>query len=95
MLADAHFGVVGAGGWGTALAVVINRAGSRATLWTRNENVLRLVQEKRVNDAYLPDVFIDHDTPAKQYDLAGLNAPQIVQQALMALGQSAAAQLKA
>ncbi len=43
----------------------------------------------------LPDVFIDHDTPAKQYDLAGLNAPQIVQQALMALGQSAAAQLKA
>ena len=34
----------------------------------------------------LPDIFIDHDTPQKQYDLAGLNAPQIVAEALMALG---------
>lgn len=61
MLTDAHFGVMGAGGWGTALAVVINRAGSRATLWTRNDNVLRLVKDRRVNDAYLSDVFIDPD----------------------------------
>jgi 1-deoxy-D-xylulose-5-phosphate synthase len=34
----------------------------------------------------LPDIFIDHDTPHKQYDLAGLNAAQIVGQALTALG---------
>jgi 1-deoxy-D-xylulose-5-phosphate synthase len=34
----------------------------------------------------LPDIFIDHDTQQKQYDLAGLNAPQIVAQALVALG---------
>lgn len=61
MITDSHFGVVGAGGWGTALAVVINRAGSKATLWTRNDNVLRVVQEKRVNEPYLPDVFIDPD----------------------------------
>ncbi len=58
---EAHFGIIGAGGWGTALAVVINRAGSRVTLWTRNENVLRLIDEKRVNEPYLPDVFIDPD----------------------------------
>jgi 1-deoxy-D-xylulose-5-phosphate synthase len=38
----------------------------------------------------LPDIFIDHDTPQKQYDLAALNAPQIVATALMALGQEAA-----
>ena len=36
----------------------------------------------------LPDRFIDHDTPVKQYDEAGLNAPQIVAMALSALGQS-------
>jgi len=24
----------------------------------------------------LPDIFIDHDTPQKQYDVAALNAPQ-------------------
>jgi len=36
----------------------------------------------------LPDHFIDHDTPMKQYDEAGLNAPQIVATALSALGRA-------
>ncbi len=39
----------------------------------------------------LPDIFIDHDTPQKQYDLAELNAPHIVATALTALGHEAAA----
>ncbi|MDZ4866605.1 MAG: 1-deoxy-D-xylulose-5-phosphate synthase [Alphaproteobacteria bacterium] len=39
----------------------------------------------------LPDVFIDHDAPQKQYDVAGLNAPQIVLTALTALGREATA----
>ncbi|HVO04937.1 MAG TPA: 1-deoxy-D-xylulose-5-phosphate synthase [Candidatus Cybelea sp.] len=34
----------------------------------------------------MPDIFIDHDSPQKQYDVAGLNARQIVQQVLSALG---------
>ncbi|MEQ1866812.1 MAG: 1-deoxy-D-xylulose-5-phosphate synthase [Micropepsaceae bacterium] len=38
----------------------------------------------------LPDIFVDHDAPQKQYDIAGLNAPNIVDTALMALGQSTA-----
>ena len=37
----------------------------------------------------LPDIFIDHDTPQKQYDAAALNAPQIVATALVALGKAA------
>ena len=40
----------------------------------------------------LPDRFIDHDAPRKQYDEAGLNAPQIVATALAALGQAGAVQ---
>ena len=35
----------------------------------------------------LPDRFIDHAAPAKQYEQAGLNAPAIVATALAALGQ--------
>jgi 1-deoxy-D-xylulose-5-phosphate synthase len=35
----------------------------------------------------LPDKFLDHDTPAKQYDTAMLNAAHIVQMALGALGK--------
>ena len=39
----------------------------------------------------LPDRFIDHENPKKQYDEAGLNAAQIVAMAASALGASAAA----
>ncbi len=35
----------------------------------------------------LPDIFIDHDTQPKQYDIAGLNAQHIVATALTALGR--------
>ena len=35
----------------------------------------------------LPDRFIDHASPARQYAQAGLDAPAIVATALAALGQ--------
>jgi 1-deoxy-D-xylulose-5-phosphate synthase len=41
----------------------------------------------KIRPMCLPDVFIDHETPRKQYDQAGLNAPQIVATALAALGK--------
>ena len=43
----------------------------------------------KIRPMVLPDIFIDQDTPAKMYDIAGLNAAQIVATALSALGQSA------
>jgi 1-deoxy-D-xylulose-5-phosphate synthase len=43
----------------------------------------------KIRPMILPDRFIDHAAPAKQYDLAGLNAPQIVATALEALGRDA------
>jgi glycerol-3-phosphate dehydrogenase (NAD(P)+) len=55
----AHVGVIGSGAWGTALAVLANRASSRVTLWTRNANVLESVRMRRYNEAYLPNIFID------------------------------------
>jgi 1-deoxy-D-xylulose-5-phosphate synthase len=38
----------------------------------------------------LPDLFQDHDSPDKQYDAAGLNAPQIVETVLKALRHNSA-----
>jgi 1-deoxy-D-xylulose-5-phosphate synthase len=40
----------------------------------------------KIRTMTLPDVFIDHDAPMKQYDAAGLNAAQIVATAQDALG---------
>ncbi len=45
----------------------------------------------KVRPMILPDRFIDHAAPAKQYEQAGLNAPAIVATALAALGQSSLA----
>ena len=44
----------------------------------------------KIRPMTLPDFFIDHDSPAKMYDVAGLNAAHIVRVALEALGQGAA-----
>jgi 1-deoxy-D-xylulose-5-phosphate synthase len=46
----------------------------------------------KIRTLTLPDRLIDHDTPRRQYDLAGLNAPQIVAAALAALGRDVAAE---
>ncbi len=54
-----HVGVIGGGAWGTALAILANRAGSRVTLGTRNPNVIQAIRDRRCNDIYLPSAFVD------------------------------------
>ena len=44
----------------------------------------------KIRTMRLPDVFQDHDDPAKQYDEAGLNAPHIVDTVLAALRHNSA-----
>jgi 1-deoxy-D-xylulose-5-phosphate synthase len=44
----------------------------------------------KIRTMRLPDVFQDHDSPDKQYDTAGLNAPQIVDTVLKALRHNSA-----
>ncbi len=56
---NCRVGVIGGGAWGTALSIVANRAGSKVTLGTRNNNVIASIKQKRMNDIYLPSVFID------------------------------------
>lgn len=45
--------VIGAGSWGTALAVVAARAGHSVCLWSRNAEVVNSINERRVNSRYL------------------------------------------
>jgi len=48
--------VLGAGGWGTALAVHLARAGHDARLWARDAALAADMQTRRANTVYLPDV---------------------------------------
>ncbi|GLR78241.1 1-deoxy-D-xylulose-5-phosphate synthase (plasmid) [Azospirillum oryzae] len=45
----------------------------------------------KIRPMVLPDLYLDHDSPAKQYETAGLTAQQIVRTALQALGIESAA----
>lgn len=45
--------IIGAGSWGTALAIVAARAGHEVHLWSRTPQVAASINEKRVNDRYL------------------------------------------
>jgi 1-deoxy-D-xylulose-5-phosphate synthase len=46
----------------------------------------------KIRSLTLPDEFQGHDSPYKQYDAAGLNAPQIAAKAMEALGMEAEAE---
>jgi glycerol-3-phosphate dehydrogenase (NAD(P)+) len=48
--------VLGAGGWGTALAVHLARAGHDTTLWGRDAALIADLCSRRANAVYLPDI---------------------------------------
>lgn len=48
--------VLGAGSWGTALAVHLGAKGVETQLWARRPDAAAEMQRERVNHAYLPDV---------------------------------------
>jgi glycerol-3-phosphate dehydrogenase (NAD(P)+) len=52
----AEVAVLNAGGWGTALAVVLARAGHGVRLWARRQEQAAALASSRVNEAYLPGV---------------------------------------
>ena len=56
--------VLGAGAWGTALALAARRAGREVTLWARREEMAKTISEKQRNPAYLPGVELDKEIAA-------------------------------
>src|SRR5690242_13140481 len=50
--------IIGAGSWGTALAVIAARAGHEVRLWSRNGDVIASINNERHNPSYLTFVQI-------------------------------------
>ena len=48
--------VVGAGIWGTALALTAARAGNQVLCWAREQEVVDAINQKHVNKMFLPDI---------------------------------------
>jgi glycerol-3-phosphate dehydrogenase (NAD(P)+) len=52
-------GIVGAGAWGTALAVTAQRAGRDVLIWAHEPETLADINQKHRNEAYLPGIKLD------------------------------------
>lgn len=59
MSAMDRIAVIGAGAWGTALAINAARAGRYVTLIGRNAEAARVMQQCRENQRYLPGIALD------------------------------------
>ena len=51
-----EIGVIGAGSWGTALAIQLGRAGQQPMLWGREPEVIEALNNDRCNTVFLPDI---------------------------------------
>jgi glycerol-3-phosphate dehydrogenase (NAD(P)+) len=70
--------VIGAGSWGTALAVHLARIGHDVCLWGRDAALVADMRERRANAVYLPDVnFPDQLRPTAALD-ESLSAARLV-----------------
>lgn len=51
-------GVLGAGGWGTTLAILLNTNGHNVTLYEYKPDYAEILRQKRINEIYLPGIII-------------------------------------
>jgi len=70
--------IIGAGSWGTALAVIAARAGHSVRLWSRNDAVVSSINEQRVNASYLSSTSIPTGVTATSDIRAVLDDASIV-----------------
>ena len=71
-MAPQRIGIVGAGAWGTALAMVCRRAGRDVVLWAREAEVVASINQQHVNSIFLPGHRLDPAISATA-DFAALN----------------------
>jgi glycerol-3-phosphate dehydrogenase (NAD(P)+) len=70
--------VIGAGSWGTALAIVAARAGHDVRLWSRNAAVVESVNRDHVNPTHLTETSIPENVRATQDSAEAVNGAELV-----------------
>jgi glycerol-3-phosphate dehydrogenase (NAD(P)+) len=69
--------IIGAGAWGTALAISL-AANHRVTLWARNTAQIEAMQVTRYNQHYLPDILLPDDLKLSSDFSAALDTAELV-----------------
>ena len=71
--------IIGAGAWGTALAIVLDRKGThRVRLWALETEVCEAITQKRINERFLPGCRIPDGVTATTELATALDGAQIV-----------------
>ena len=70
--------VLGAGSWGTALAVHLGRVGHDVTLWARDANLVDTLARARENPLYLPGVTLPPNVRSVRRLEEACAAPEMV-----------------
>ncbi|MBO6758241.1 MAG: NAD(P)-dependent glycerol-3-phosphate dehydrogenase [Roseibium sp.] len=74
----ARIGVLGAGAWGTALALTAARAGQTVILWGRDTGSISEIRARKQNSRYLPGITFDEDLDATTDLSAALNTDAVL-----------------
>jgi glycerol-3-phosphate dehydrogenase (NAD(P)+) len=72
-----RIGIIGAGAWGTALAMVARRAGCDVTIWAHENDTVAAINDRHENPAFLPGVILNSEIYATT-DLARAAAADAV-----------------
>jgi glycerol-3-phosphate dehydrogenase (NAD(P)+) len=72
------FAVIGAGAWGTALAVLACRAGRTTSLYARRPDHAVILREQRENARYLPRIELPHELIVEDDLAVSLSAAEVV-----------------
>ncbi|HJN56339.1 MAG: NAD(P)H-dependent glycerol-3-phosphate dehydrogenase [Candidatus Woesearchaeota archaeon] len=59
-----NIGILGAGSWGTTLAILATENGYNAMLWTREKEIIGSINDKNENKQYLPGIKIHGNVKA-------------------------------
>ncbi|MEP6568820.1 MAG: NAD(P)H-dependent glycerol-3-phosphate dehydrogenase [Acidobacteriota bacterium] len=70
--------VIGAGSWGTALAIVAARTGHQVCLWSHNAAVVESINREHINASYLTDARIPETVYATTNIITAVNEAELV-----------------
>lgn len=70
--------VIGAGSWGTALAIHAAHAGHQVEIWGRNQKTVEAINRRHANPDYLPGAIIPDEVRAKSDLVAAANGSELL-----------------
>src|SRR5215468_5922059 len=80
MTTPQRLSIIGAGAWGTALAIVLRRAKREVVIWARTPDVAKTIRSRHENPLYLPGQRLDRAirATADLYEAAQCEAALLV-----------------